>query len=73
MSTIASTERKTYDAAEVAALLGCGVSTVYRMAKDAGGINGVPAIWISSRRVVFAKALIDRMLGIEAEDQDAVA
>lgn len=60
----------TYDAHEVAAMLGCDVSTIHRMARTSGHINSVPAIRVSPKRVVFAKVLVDRMLGLDDETQD---
>jgi predicted DNA-binding transcriptional regulator AlpA len=61
---LAMPERFTYTAAELAGLLGVGVSSVYQSVTD--GTCPVEPIRVG-RRMVWAKASVDSLLGLSED------
>jgi predicted DNA-binding transcriptional regulator AlpA len=55
----------TYQVHELAELLGVSSWSVYNSVKD--GSCPVAPIRVGQRRIVFAKAAVDRLLGLDAE------
>lgn len=58
--------RQTLTVPELAEILGVSPNLVYREARKTGEVAGVPAIQIGPRRLVFARAQVERMLGATA-------
>ena len=60
-------QRQVLDAAEVAALIGMGRSTVLNRVKQHGHVLGVRPIPDVGRRVLFSRVLVERALHGEGE------
>jgi hypothetical protein len=62
--TVQEPGRKTYTAEEVATLLGTSAWSIYAAARTGEGVIGAMAITVG-RRIVWPRAGIDRLLGID--------
>lgn len=60
---------RTYNAAEFADLLGVGTSSIYDSVKS--GTCPVEPIHVGKRRLVWSKAAVDALLGIERDGEAA--
>ena len=59
----------TYTAEQLAELLGCSTWLVYSSVKD--GSCPVEPIRIGDRRLVWSKAVVDRLLGLAVDPREA--
>lgn len=65
-SALRDAQKLTYTVTELSAMLGISADSVRREAHALGQVAGIPAIRVGTR-VVFARALVDAMLGIGRE------